>query len=49
MIAAALGSAFMYFLDAENGPGRRQRLRSVNLWAKQAANEAGEVGLMDRG
>jgi len=49
IIAAALGSALMYFLDPENGPGRRQRVLSVNLRAKQAANEAGEVGVMDRG
>jgi hypothetical protein len=49
IIAAALGSALMYFLDPENGPGRRQRLRSVNLWAKQAANEAEEVGVTGRG
>ena len=42
IIAAALGSALMYFLDSENGPGRRQRVLSVNLRAKQAANEAAE-------
>lgn len=49
IIAAALGSALMYFLDPENGPGRRQRLLSVNLRAKQAANEAEEVGVTGRG
>ena len=48
IIAAALGSALMYFLDPENGPGRRQRLLSVNLRAKQAANEAEEVGVTGR-
>src|SRR5487761_169808 len=42
IIAAALGSALMYFLDPENGQGRRQRVLSVNLRAKQAANEAAE-------
>jgi hypothetical protein len=42
IIAAALGSALMYFLDPENGPGRRQRVRSVNLRAKHAANEVAE-------
>jgi hypothetical protein len=40
IIAAALGSALIYFLDPENGLGRRQRVLSVNLRAKQAANEA---------
>jgi hypothetical protein len=49
IIAAALGSALMYFLDPENGPGRRQRLLSVNLRAKQAANESEEVGVTGRG
>ena len=42
IIAAALGSALMYFLDPENGQGRRQHVLSVNLRAKQAANEAAE-------
>lgn len=42
IIAAALGSALMYFLDPKNGPGRRQRVLSVNLRANQAANEAAE-------
>jgi hypothetical protein len=49
IIAAALGSALMYFLDPENGPGRRQRLLSVNLRAKHAANEAEEVDVTGRG
>jgi NAD(P)-dependent dehydrogenase (short-subunit alcohol dehydrogenase family) len=40
IIAAALGSALIYFLDPENGPARRQRVLSVNLRAKPAANEA---------
>lgn len=42
IIAAALGSVFMYFVDPENGPGRRQRVLSINLRAKQAANETAE-------
>jgi phage gp46-like protein len=42
IIDAALGSALMYFLDPEKGQGRRQRVLSVNLRAKQAANEAAE-------
>ena len=49
IIAAALGSALMYFLDPDNGPGRRQRLLSVNLRAKQAVNEAEEVDVTGRG
>ena len=53
IIAAALGGALMYFLDPENGPGRRQRVLSVNLRAKHAANEASEaaeeVGVTGRG
>src|SRR5450759_3088723 len=43
IIAAALGSALIYFLDPENGPGRRQRVLSVNLRGNQAANEAAEA------
>jgi gas vesicle protein len=42
IIGAALGSALMYFLDPENGPGRRQSVLSIKLRAKQAANEAAE-------
>jgi|SRR5450759_542470 hypothetical protein len=49
IIAAALGSALMYFLDPENGPGRRQRVLSVKLRARHAAKEAGEVGVAVRG
>jgi hypothetical protein len=49
IIAAALGSALMYFLDPENGPGRRQRVLSVKLRARHAANEAEEVGVTGRG
>src|SRR5450759_5608407 len=30
ILAAALGSALMYFLDPGNGQGRRQRVLSVN-------------------
>ena len=43
IIAAALGGALMYFLDPENGPGRRQRVLSVKLRAKHAATEASEA------
>ena len=43
IIAAALGGAVMYFLDPENGPRRRQRVLSVKLRAKDAANEASEA------
>lgn len=49
VIAAALGGALMYFLDPENGPGRRQRVLSVKLRARHAANEAEEVGVTGRG
>jgi hypothetical protein len=53
IIAAALGGALMYFLDPENGPRRRQRVLSVKLRAKDAANEASkaveEVGVPGRG
>lgn len=49
VIAAALGGALMYFLDPENGPGRRQRVLSVKLRARHASNEAEEVGVTGRG
>jgi hypothetical protein len=53
IIAAALGGALMYFLDPENGPSRRERVLTVKLRAKNAANEASEaaqeVGATDRG
>ncbi len=53
IIAAALGSALMYFLDPENGPRRRQRVLSAKLRAMHAANEASEaaeeVGVTGRG
>jgi hypothetical protein len=53
IIAAALGGALMYFLDPENGPRRRQRVLSVKLRAKDAANKASEaveeVGVTGRG
>jgi hypothetical protein len=53
IIAAALGGALMYFLDPENGPRRRQRVLSVKLRAKHAANRGSEaveeVGVTGRG
>src|SRR5450759_2497881 len=53
MIAAAIGSALMYFLDPENGPRRRQRVLSMKLRARDAANETSEaveeVGVPGRG
>jgi hypothetical protein len=53
IIAAAFGSALMYFLDPENGPRRRQRVLSVKLRAKDAANRGSEaveeVGVTGRG
>jgi hypothetical protein len=53
IIAAALGGAVMYFLDPENGPRRRQRVLSVKLRAKDAANKGSEaveeVGVTGRG
>ncbi len=53
IIAAALGGALVYFLDPENGQGRRQRVLSIRLRAKHAGNEASdaveEVGVTRRG
>jgi hypothetical protein len=53
IIAAALGGSLIYFLDPENGPGRRQRVLSVKLRAKHATNEPSEavkeVGVTGRG
>jgi hypothetical protein len=53
IIATALGGALMYFLDPENGRRRRQRVLSLKLRAKGAANEASEaveeVGVTSRG
>jgi hypothetical protein len=53
IIAAALGGALVYFLDPENGPRRRQRVLSMKLRARDAANETSgaveEVGVPGRG
>ena len=43
IVAAALGGALVYFLDPEKGSGRRQRVLSAKLRAKQAANETSEA------